>query len=126
MKNVSERFLWDMRLTAQELLLENHAMHLRKIAHENGFGLSIEPYDMNPTSDLALGAIADVPQCEFWAEKQGFNTAFSCFEATSIAHTNNKTIVAAEAFTNRLGKYSMVKDTCQFEKSSRLGFCCRN
>ncbi len=102
-KKISERFLWDMRITAQDLLLENHAIHLRKIAHEHGFGLSIEPYDMNPTSDLALGAIADVPQCEFWAEKQGFNTTFSCFEATSIAHTCNKNIVAAEAFTTNWG-----------------------
>jgi hypothetical protein len=102
-KKLSERFLWDMRLTAQDLLLENHAIHLRKIAHENGFGLSIEPYDMNPTSDLALGAIADIPQCEFWAEKKGYNTTFSCFEASSIAHTCNKNIVAAEAFTTNWG-----------------------
>jgi hypothetical protein len=33
----------------------------KKYAHKNGMTLSIEPYDMNPTADLELGAIADVP-----------------------------------------------------------------
>ena len=96
---ITERFLWDMRLTAQELVLQNHAQQLKKLGQRHGFGLSIEPYDMNPTADLALGAVADVPMCEFWADGDGFETSFSCFEATSIAHTHGKPIVAAEAFT---------------------------
>jgi len=121
-ENVSERFLWDMRFTAQELLFEYHAMHLRSIAHENGFGLSIEPYDMNPTSDLALGAFADVPQCEFWAEKQGFNTTFSCFEATSIAHTNNKSIVAAEAFTTDWGNTPWLRTPANLKNQADWAF----
>jgi hypothetical protein len=96
---ISERFLWDMRLTAQELVLENHAGRLKQLAHQHGMGLSIEPYDMNPTSDLELGGVADVPMCEFWSEGLGFDSSFSCFEATSIAHTNGRPVVAAEAFT---------------------------
>lgn len=100
---ITERFLWDVRLTAQELVLENHAEHLKKLGRGHGFGLSIEPYDMNPTADLALGAVADVPMCEFWADGDGFETSFSCFEATSIAHTRGKAIVAAEAFTGAGG-----------------------
>lgn len=96
---ITERFLWDVRLTAQELVLENHARHLQTLGRRHGFGLSIEPYDMNPTADLALGALADVPMCEFWADGDGFETSFACFEATSIAHTRGKSIVAAEAFT---------------------------
>ena len=95
----SERFLWDVRLTAQELVIENHAGHLKKIGRDHGLGLSIEPYDMNPTSDLDLGAVADVPMCEFWSEGFGFDSSFSCFEATSVAHTNGRSVVAAEAFT---------------------------
>ena len=96
---LSERFLWDMRLTAQELVLENHAGHLKQLARQHGFGLSIEPYDMNPNSDLDLGAIADVPMCEFWSEGYGFDTAYSCLEATSIAHVLGRPVIAAEAFT---------------------------
>lgn len=95
----SERFLWDVRLTSQELVLENHAGHLKKLGAENGFELSIEPYDMNPTADLDLGAVADVPMCEFWSAGMGFNSEFSCIESTSIAHTMGRPIVSAEAFT---------------------------
>lgn len=95
----SERFLWDMRLTAQELVIQNHAERLKELGRRNDFKLSIEPYDMNPTSDMDLGSVADVPMCEFWSENLGFNATFSCFEATSIAHIQGKKIVAAEAFT---------------------------
>jgi hypothetical protein len=97
---ISERFLWDLRQTAQELVIENHAEHLKTLAHRHGFGLSIEPYDMNPCSDLSLGGVADVPMCEFWAQGYGFNTAFSCIEAVSIAHTLGRPLVAAESFTS--------------------------
>ncbi len=96
---VSERFLWDVRLTAQELVLENYAGHLKTLSHQNGFELSIEPYDMNPTADLDLGAVADVPMCEFWSAGLGFDSSFSCIEAASIAHTMSRAVVSAEAFT---------------------------
>lgn len=95
----SERFLWDLRKTAQELVLENHAGQLKRISHRLGLKLSIEPYDMNPTADLALGAVADIPMCEFWSEGYGFAAAFSCLEATSVAHINGSALVPAEAFT---------------------------
>jgi len=96
---ISERFLWDLRQTSQELVLEYHAAAVKKYGHKNGLGLSIEPYDMNPTADLELGNIADVPMAEFWSKGYGFNSSFSCFEATSIAHVNGKSLVPAEAFT---------------------------
>jgi len=96
---LSERFLWDLRVTGQELILENHAGHIKEIAQEYGFGLSIEPYDMNPTADLDLGSLADVPMCEFWSRGLGFNSSFSTFESSSIAHIKGKTVLAAEAFT---------------------------
>jgi hypothetical protein len=54
---------------------------------------------MNPTADLELGAIADIPMCEFWSKNYGFNSSFSCIEATSIAHINGIAEVRAEAFT---------------------------
>ncbi|GAA4799225.1 hypothetical protein GCM10023231_30010 [Olivibacter ginsenosidimutans] len=95
----SERFLWDLRLTAQELILANHAQYLKQYSHDNNLKLSIEPYDMNPNSDMDLGAIADVPMAEFWSKGYGFNTVFSVLEATSIAHIGGKQRVAAEAFT---------------------------
>ena len=101
---VSERFLWDLRQTAQELVIENHAQHLKVLGRQYGFELSIEPYDMNPCSDLSLGGVADVPMCEFWAQGYGFNSSYSCIEATSIAHTLGRPVVAAEAFTSGDGE----------------------
>jgi hypothetical protein len=95
---VSERFLWDLRLTAQELVIENHAVHLKELGRRDGFGLSIEPYDMTPCADMTLGTVADVPQGEFWL--YGFNTAHSIVEAASIAHTCGRRVVGAEAFTS--------------------------
>jgi len=97
-REITERFLWDVRQTSQELVIENHAEHLKLLGRRHGLGLSIEPYDMNPTADLNLGAVADVPMCEFWANC--FESWFSCFEAASIAHTGGKRIVAAESFTS--------------------------
>jgi hypothetical protein len=95
----SERFLWDLRQTCQELVLDYHAGQVKKYSHRRGLGLSIEPYDMNPTADLELGSVADIPMCEFWSSGLGFNTSFSCIEAISIAHIKGEPIVQAEAFT---------------------------
>ena len=93
----SERFLWDLRLTAQELVLVNHAGEVKKYAHKNGLSLSIEPYDMDPAGDLDLGAVADVPMAEFW--NNWGQPSYSVFESTSIGHVMGKSIVAAESFT---------------------------
>jgi len=101
-EEVSERFLWDVRHTAQELIVENHVGHLADLAHKNRLTLSVEPYDLNPAGDLTMGRVADVPQCEFWYH--GFNTFFSVIEAASIAHTCGRPIVAGEAFTSEPGE----------------------
>ena len=95
----SERFLWDLRQTAMELVIENHAIHLKNYGKKYNLGFSIEPYDMNPTADMELGAVADVPMCEFWSKGYGYNSTFSCIQAASIAHVNGQSVVAAEAFT---------------------------
>ncbi|MCU0784545.1 MAG: glycosyl hydrolase, partial [Verrucomicrobia bacterium] len=95
----SERFLWDVRLTAQELVLQNHAQAVKQWGAKRGLELSIEPYDMNPAGDLDLGAVADVPMGEFWSAGYGFDSAFSCVTAASIAHVMGRPIVSAEAFT---------------------------
>jgi hypothetical protein len=95
----SERFLWDVRQTSNELIIENHALRFKELGRRHGFTLSIEPYDMNPAADLDLGAVADVPMGEFWSDGFGFNAAFSAIEATSIGHVLGRPVVAAEAFT---------------------------
>ncbi len=118
---ISERFLWDLRLTAQELVLEYHAGQVKKYSHQHGLGLSIEPYDMNPTADLELGAVADVPMGEFWSKGFGFNTSFSCIEATSIAHINGQPIVQGEAFTAYLDAWKQYPGSMKEQGDWALG-----
>ncbi|MBM3854092.1 MAG: glycosyl hydrolase, partial [Verrucomicrobia bacterium] len=99
---LTERFLWDLRQTAQELVVAHHVTRLRDFAHRHGLVFSSEPYDMNPCADLTLGAVADVPMGEFWWK--GFDASYSVIEAASIAHTQGREIVAAEAFTSSPGE----------------------
>lgn len=97
---VSERFLWDVRQTAQELVCENQARRLRTRGQQYGLILSLEPYDLNPASDLDLGATADIPAAEFWTRTPDCPpTDFSLAEAVSVGHTQGRKIIAAEAFT---------------------------
>jgi hypothetical protein len=94
----SERFLWDVRQTSNELIVQNYAEYFRKLAGKSGLSVSIEPCGMNPASDLDLGAAADVPAGEFWTDGFGSGSSFSCIEAASIGHVTGKPIIAAEAF----------------------------
>jgi hypothetical protein len=95
---MTERFLWDLRRTAQELVVDNHIGRMKALAAKSGLKLAIEPYDMNPAGDLALGDVADTPSAEFWSNSAG--TKYSVFEAVSCAHTAGRKVVQAEAFTS--------------------------
>ena len=97
---ITERFLWDLRQTCKELLLENHAEFAKSYAHKNDLELTIEPYDMNPAGDLDLGSVADVIMAEFWSKRFGYNTSYAVLEATSISHISGHPIVSAETFTS--------------------------
>jgi len=97
---ITERFLWDLRQTCKELVLENHVEFGKTYAHRNGLELTIEPYDMNPAGDLDLGAIADVIMAEFWSKRFGFHTPYAVLQATSIAHIKGHPVVGAEVFTS--------------------------
>ncbi len=96
---ITERFLWDLRQTCKELILENHAGFAKDYANKHGLELTIEPYDMNPAGDLDLGAVADVIMAEFWSKRFGPDTHYAVIEATSISHITGQPIVGAEAFT---------------------------
>ena len=98
---ISERFLYDLRLTAQELLLENHSRAVTRYAHEHGMLSSTEPYDMMPAADLEFACSVDVPMAEFWSEGFGFNTAYAAAEGTSAAHLVGSPVVPAESFTSQ-------------------------
>jgi hypothetical protein len=53
-RETTERFLWDLRRTVADLLLENYAGHMREICNQNGLSLSIEAYGDGPYAGRGL------------------------------------------------------------------------
>lgn len=107
----SERFLWDLRDTVAELVLENYAEHMAQLAHAHKMRLSIEGYD-GTCDDLRYLGRADEPMSEFnilcysGLPKGDLNEV-----AASAAHVYGKPIVGCEAFTSWRGNYLDVPAT---------------
>lgn len=95
---VSERFLYDVRQTVSDLLLENYAGHLRELARRHGLRLTIEAYGDTTVDNLAYAGRADEPMGEFWSWP-GFGAGGTLIEMASSAHVYGKPVVGAEAFT---------------------------
>jgi hypothetical protein len=111
---VSERFLWDLRQTVSDMLIENYAGHFRTLANRQGLRLSIEAYDGVPCDEMTYAGQADEPMSEFWSWAK-FSAAYSCTEMASAAHVYGKRILGAEAFTATdgekwLGHPAYIKD----------------
>jgi hypothetical protein len=95
---VSERFLWDIRQTVSDLIVENYAGHFSELAHQHGMRVTVEAYDLNPCNDLSYAGHIDEPMAEFWSWPP-YAVAYSCIEMASAAHVYGKKIVGVEAFT---------------------------
>jgi len=98
----TERFLWDLRQTVSDLLVENYAGEFRRLAHQNGLRISMEAYG-GPFDELAHGGQADEPMGEFWAWDR-LGSAESMTAMASSAHTYGRRILAVEAFTSGPGE----------------------
>lgn len=97
-REISERFLWDFRQTISELVLENYAGTMRKLANKYGLRLTIEGYSTSITDEFAYGGQADEPMGEFWSWGK-YGASSTCTEMASAGHTHGKRIIGAEAFT---------------------------
>jgi hypothetical protein len=95
----TERFLWDLRQTVSDMIVDNYAGEFRRLANEHGLRLSIEAYDRAPVDEMTYGGQADEPMAEFWTGDK-FPYAEVVTEMASVAHTYGKKILAAEAFTS--------------------------
>ena len=93
---VSERFLWDFRLTIGELTAQNYYEYFAELCHQNGMRFLTEPYD-GPFNSMEIGAPAEVPMSEFWVGSNFFGEKAKV--ASSIAHMNGNQIVGCESFT---------------------------
>ena len=107
---LSDRFLWDMRLTVSEVMLDNYVGRLCELARPYGVLFSNESYGSVCADSLTFGGRVDFPVCEFWTEfnqdkfPQYKRSRYTSMNATaSIANTYGKKWVGAEAFTGARG-----------------------
>ncbi len=91
----TERFLWDMRQTVSDLVIEHYAGHLKELAARDGMRFTIEAYG-SPCDNLTYAGVADEPMGEFW---MGGGALETCRAMASAAHVWGKPICGAEAFT---------------------------
>ena len=115
----SERFLWDLRKTISELVIENYAGHIRELAHARGLRLTIEAYG-GPCDSIPYGAQADEPMGEFWDSQGG--AIETCRVMASSAHVYGKAIVGAEACT-AWGDERWLRHPAALKALGDLAFC---
>jgi hypothetical protein len=97
----SERFLWDVRQLASEMISEN-IRHFNTVFHRNGLYSWIENYgDWGfPAEPLLYGKHTDRVGGEFWPDRYDMRYIDI---AASCAHIYNKPAVYAEAYTSGAG-----------------------
>lgn len=97
---ITERFLWDLRKTASELMVENYVAEFHRLAGQNGLRFTFESYTTTG-NDLDAANWADEPMAEFWTPTgQGEDFYPTTKSMSSAAHLNGRAVVGAEAFTS--------------------------
>ena len=112
-KEVSDRFLRDIRRTIADLIADHHYGTIRKLAHHDNMGLYAEALGLRLPwicDQLQAKGNTDIPMGEFWIENNpgyksinSLKNQYYCDikEAASAAHIYGKKIAAAESFTSR-------------------------
>lgn len=96
-EEISERFLWDVRRTVSELVIENYAGRFRELANAHGMRFTVEAYG-GPCDSIPYGGQADEPMGEFWTP--GGGAIQTCRGMASAGHVYGKRIIGAESFTS--------------------------
>ena len=93
---ISERFLWDLRQTVSELVIENYAGHFHHLANAAGMRFTAEAYG-GPCDAIPYAGQSDEPMGEFWTPSGAIET---CKAMASAGHVYGKRIIGAESFTS--------------------------
>ncbi|MDN3587649.1 glycosyl hydrolase [Pedobacter aquatilis] len=97
---VSEDFLYDVRKTISELVVDQFYKTLVTLAKEKGVTFTAESIAPTMMSDGLLHYKAvDVPMGEFWLNSPTHDKPNDMLDAISGAHIYGKNIIQAEAFT---------------------------
>ena len=95
----SERFLYDLRQTVSELMVENYTAEFQRLAHASGLRNSFESYS-TIGNDLDNANFVDEPMAEFWATGVwGGDYRPTIKSMSSAAHINGRSVVGVEAYT---------------------------
>jgi len=105
-RNISDRFLWDLRRIVADMLAYNYMSGLRKISNEHGLITVLQNYGHwgFPGEFLQYGGQGDEICGEFWTELE--LGSIECKLASSAAHIYGKNKVAAESFASGSMPYS--------------------
>ena len=97
---VSEDFLYDVRKTIAELVVDQFYKTLAKLAKEKGVTFTAESVAPTMVSDGLLHyKTVDVPMGEFWLNSPTHDKPNDMLDAISGARIYGKNIIQAEAFT---------------------------
>jgi len=97
---VSEGFLYDVRKTISELVIDQFYKTLAALAKERGVTFTAESIAPTMMSDGLLHyKTVDVPMGEFWLNSPTHDKPNDMLDAISGAHIYGKNIIQAEAFT---------------------------
>ncbi len=105
--DLSDRFLWDIRQTVNEMIQENYVLRFKELLSDHNMKLSIEAYGNLCIDNLSYAGLSDMPCSEFWAQGDGQFPVVTYDRRNKVmasaAHTYGKPIVGAEAFTGSRG-----------------------
>ena len=96
----SERFLYDIRRTISDLIVEEFYGTFVGLTHDTGARFSMENIAPVTTADsMELFRLADYPMGEFWFNSRDYDKPNDILDAISGGHIYGKRIIPAEAFT---------------------------
>ena len=103
----SDRFLWDLRRTIEELLAENHYGTIAAELHARGMGQYGESHEEGRATigdGMEMKRADDVPMAAMWTQQPGVNAEQYGYnadirESASVAHIYGQNLVAAESLT---------------------------
>lgn len=105
-KEISNRFLQDLRRTVSDCILNYHYLLFKELAHKYGMMIDSEAGGpcYTPVDALQMLNVDDIPHGEFWARSISHvaseGARLSVRQSACVAHTNGKRFVEAEGPTS--------------------------
>jgi hypothetical protein len=125
-RELTDRFLWDLRRTNEDLIADNYFAELTRLCHSQGLRSAAEAYG-GPFDEVQASGTLDIPMGEFWAgnpdQPVSSEKAMSNRLSASAAHGYGKPIVAAEAFTARPADGKWSNDPYSLKLRGDWAFC---